>query len=199
MIRVEHISKSFGFRKIIHDVSFVVDRGEVLTITGTSGSGKSTILNIVSGLVSPDGGSIIRNSDRIGYVFQKDILIPWKSALENVLYVMKYHSSRKAAYDTAVSLLEKMGLADDMHKKPPALSGGMKKRVNIARAISLKPDILLLDEPFAYLDEKNIEDIKIIIKERVAVDSSAVILVTHDKKYATDFSGKSIELISVPG
>jgi len=196
MISLDGVSKSFRSKEIIRDISFTVNDGGILTLTGPSGCGKSTILNIVSGLITPDSGTVMRSSDRIGYAFQKDILIPWKSALENVLYVMKGHLPPDEALDTAVSLLNKLGLAEDIHKKPAIMSGGMKKRVNIARAISLKPDILLLDEPFVFLDHKNIEEIKIIIKERAAADNCAVILVTHDKKYTDSFSGNSFEISS---
>ena len=196
MIRADNISKSFGTKRVIRDISFTVEGGEVLTLAGPSGCGKSTILNIVSGLIPPDSGSAVCSSEKIGYAFQKDILIPWKSALENVLYVMKNHLSPKAAYDSAVSILEQMGLADDMYKKPAMMSGGMKKRVNIARAISVKPDILLLDEPFVYLDDKNIELVKEIIRESVTACNSAVIIVTHDMKHAGDFPGNLIDISS---
>ena len=196
MIKAEKISKSFGSKSIISDISFTVNNGEFLTITGASGCGKSTILNILSGLISPDSGSVIRTGKKTGYAFQKDILIPWKSALENILYIMKGHIPLNQAYDTAASLLEQIGLADDMHKKPYMMSGGMKKRVNIARAISIKPDILLLDEPFAFLDEKNIEEIKKIILQIQVNDDCAVILVNHDNKYADNLPGKTIEITS---
>lgn len=194
MIRAENISKSYGTKIIFHGLSFSVAKGELLTIAGPSGCGKTTVLNIISGLLRPDSGSIINGSKRTGYAFQKDILIPWKSALENVLYVMKNTHPHRVAMEKAVYILKKLGLEDDLNKKPSMMSGGIKKRVNIARAICVDPDILLLDEPFAFLDQKNIEEIISIVSDLVEAGKCSVILVNHDNKYADALPGKVIEI-----
>ena len=96
--------------------------------------------------------------------------------------------------EKAVNILKKLGLEDDMHKKPSMMSGGIKKRVNIARAICVEPEILLLDEPFAFLDQKNIIEIISIASDLVEADKCSVILVNHDNKYADDLPGKVIEI-----
>lgn len=198
MITLKNIGKSFGPYEILRDVTFSVNKGELLTLSGASGAGKTTILNIISGIVNADCGIVRCSSDRIGYAFQKDILIPWMSAIDNIVYVLKKDLSEKKAYEAAVCWLKKVGLESHMDKTPPLMSGGMKKRLNIARAMSIEPDILLLDEPFVFLNYKHIAEIKKLIHERVSSGRSAVIIVTHDTKHSDDLDGRLVEITGHP-
>ncbi len=198
MITLNNVKKSFGQHEVLRDVTFSVNKGELLTITGDSGSGKTTILNIVSGTVKPDSGTVRRSSDRIGYAFQKDILIPWMSAIDNIVYILKQTLPGKEAYETAIRWLEKMDLDSHMHKTPSSMSGGMKKRLNIARALSIEPEILLLDEPFVFLDQEHIANIKELINDMVSSGKSAVILVSHDVKHSDDIGGHIVGISGNP-
>jgi len=194
MITLKNISKSFGRHEVLRDVTFSVNRGEIITLSGASGCGKTTILNIISGIVTPDSGTVIRSSDSIGYAFQKDILIPWMSAVDNLVYILKQNQPEREAFETAVRWLKILGLEPHMHKTPSSMSGGMKKRLNIARAMAIEPDILLLDEPFVFLNHSHIINLKQIIMERVTSGRSAVILVTHEAKDSYDFGGRILEI-----
>jgi len=198
MITLKTAGKSFGPQEILRDVTFSVNKGELLALTGASGTGKTTILNIISGIINVDSGIVRRSSDRIGYAFQKDILIPWMSAIDNIVYVLKNDMPEKKAYETAVSWIKNVGMESHMDKTPQSMSGGMKKRLNIARAMSIEPDILLLDEPFIFLNYKYIVEIKKMIFDRVSSGKSAVIIVTHDTKHTDDLGGRLLEITGNP-
>lgn len=179
MIVLEGIRKTYDSHEVLADVSFSVKKGDVLCITGSSGCGKSTILKIVSGIMKPDSGIIVRDSERIGYAFQNDILIPWKSAMENMVYILKGFYPINEAMERAGYWLEELGLTAACNRQPSEMSGGMRKRLSIARAFSIDPDILLLDEPFAFQDKENIAAIKKLVLDRGKSHDRAVILATH--------------------
>ena len=198
MIVLKNVRKTFGTNEVIRDVTISVNKGELLTISGASGSGKTTILNIIAGIVQPDSGIVKCSGSRIGYAFQKDILIPWMSAVDNIVYILKNNFPEKESYDRAAFWLEKLGLIYHMHKTPASMSGGMKKRLNIARAMSIEPEVLLLDEPFAFLNHSHIVIIKNLIDEMVSSGKSAAILVSHDDKHIGDISGRTVEISGSP-
>jgi len=198
MVSLTNIKKSFGSREVLGDISFTVRKGELLVLTGASGCGKTTILNIVSGLIRPDSGSVMNSGIRTGYAFQKDILIPWMSAAENLIFILKPRMHEKEARETADLWLEKVNLYGYRNANPQSMSGGMRKRLNIARAMSIDPDILLMDEPFAYLDKENITAVKKLVDERVNSRRSAVILVSHHQKSSGDTAGRIVKISGTP-
>jgi nitrate/nitrite transport system ATP-binding protein len=165
-VEVRNVSKSFasakGARDVLSGIHFSVEEGEFISIVGCMGAGKSTFMNILSGLVKADSGSVTIGGKpvtgihpRASVVFQNYSLLPWFSALENVrLGVDAAYPDwpRKKQIEQATRFLETVGLGGALHKRPSQLSGGMRQRVAIARAFATDPEILLLDEPFSALD-----------------------------------------------
>lgn len=170
MLSFENVSVSYGKQTVLDGLSFEFEDGSFNAVLAPSGTGKTTLINTVGGLVRPASGKVISDFKRIGYVFQEPRLFPWLTALENVECVCR--DREKASY--YLSLL----LPDAAHKYPHELSGGMKQRVSIARALAYEPQLLLLDEPFKGLDEgtkqATVGTVTEFIKQRTAI------LITHD-------------------
>jgi nitrate/nitrite transport system ATP-binding protein len=159
---LDNIAKSFGPRSILHNISLSLDEGEFVSIVGASASGKTTLVKIASGLMTPDGGTVSAAGQPVdgflagaGMVFQNYSLLPWLSALENVRLAVEPAFPRWTAEQhtgQAMKYLEMVGLGKAALKTPAQLSGGMRQRVSIARAFAAEPRILFLDEPFGALD-----------------------------------------------
>lgn len=185
MLKIKKLSFSFGDNVIIKDFSCEMKRGERVNIGGPSGKGKTTLLRIISSLQKGyDGEIIFEGTARISMVFQDDVLLPWYTALENVTCVCGEEKARK--------WLSSMKLEDDLNKYPAELSGGMKRRVALARAICYGGDILILDEAFKGLDDelKN-EIIGYIIEE---YKDRLIIFTSHDKDETELFATRIIEI-----
>lgn len=187
-----------GKIEVLNDINFNLDENEIIAIVGPSGCGKSTILNLISGLIKPTSGNIISNK-KIGYMFQNDLLFSWRSVKNNVLLGLEVtHTKTKENIDYVMELLKKYNLIDFKNHFPNELSGGMKKRVSLIRTLAVKPDILLLDEPFSGLDYQTklivIDDIYRIIK----TEQKSAIIVTHDIGEAIAFSNRVIILSKRP-
>jgi NitT/TauT family transport system ATP-binding protein len=162
LVTVNHVSKQFGNGTLaVRDVNIALREGEFISLLGPSGCGKSTLLRMIAGLAVPSAGDIVwgnvgnpRAKPDLGFVFQEPTLMPWATALGNVLMPLKLRGVAKAeAEATAADTLQLVGLAGFEKSYPRELSGGMRMRVSIARALVTKPRILLMDEPFAALDE----------------------------------------------
>jgi len=145
ILKVKSVSKSYGKLKVIENVSFDLGRGKSIALLGPSGCGKTTLIRIIAGLIDDYEGTIERKVQRIGYVFQEPRLIPWRTVIENLKFV---EENEERIFKT----LEALKLRDYANFKPSKLSGGMRQRVNLARALIIEPELLLLDEPFASLD-----------------------------------------------
>ncbi len=173
MIKLENVSVAFEKKEVIKDLSYTFEDGKKYAIMGNSGVGKTTLLNVISGLLEAQSGSIIRSNDNMSFVFQEPRLFPRLSALDNVA-VVKDGSERVAG-----ELLAELGLGDSLELFPAELSGGMKQRVSIARALAYEPDILILDEPFRALDPSTRKAVAETVFDRMR--GKLVIFVTHDK------------------
>ncbi len=212
LLRVEHVQKSFGKNHVLKDISMNVNKNEVISVIGPSGSGKSTLLRSIMLLERVDAGSIYIGNDamvqngvyapeaqlrklrlRLGLVFQNFNLFPHFSVLRNLTeaQVRVAGVSPDAARETAMGLLEKMGIADKAEEYPYALSGGQCQRVAIARALAMHPDILLFDEPTSALDpELTLEVLKVI--RALAEEHMTMVIVTHEMAFARDVSDRVI-------
>lgn len=192
-LKVVNISKSYGDLKVLDGVSFEVKEGEILCIVGESGCGKTTLLKIIAGIEKADDGNISLKNGRIGFVFQDVRLLPWKTVLGNVEFVLESVGMDKSR---AVKVVKLVGLEGFEDYYPKQLSGGMQQRVGIARAIAIDPDILLMDEPFANLDA--------LTKERMQsellkiIQDKTVIFVTHDIDEAVYLADRVVVLSQRP-
>ena len=191
-----------GELQVLTNINFIMQKGEFISIVGPSGCGKTTILSLISGLIKPSAGKIVINSTSArpcGYMFQRDLLFPWKSILNNLLLGLEVQGKKtKENKDYVINLAQKYGLGKFLNSFPNQLSGGMKQRASLIRTLALKPEILLLDEPFSALDFQTrlnvCDDVYKIIKN----ENKTAILVTHDIHEAISMSDKVIVLSSRP-
>ncbi len=166
---------------MLDDLSFAVQQREVVGILGPSGTGKTTILRLIAGLIAPDTGRVTVKGARLGYVFQEPRLLPWRTVQENVRVALRASGMMpKDALHTARDWIDKVGLADFERYYPAQLSGGMQQRVALARAFAIQPDILLLDEPFSSLDAHRKTDLLDILQTMIRATSMTAVYVTHD-------------------
>ena len=191
MLKFDRVSFSYGDKKILSDFSMTLQKGEILAIMGASGFGKSTILNLVAGLRQPDSGEITCNAERISYAFQEPRLFPWMTALDNVNAIL---SAKSDTLGTAKQALKTVGLTDSALLFPSELSGGMKSRVSLARAIAYGGDLYLLDEPFAALDEETKTKIANGLRQHIKESGASAIFVTHLRSDAELFADRILEL-----
>ncbi len=211
VLEVKHLSKSFDNTEVLKDISFEVNKGQVVAIIGPSGSGKSTLLRCINQLEKADGGEInvcgmkmlVPNKKggtsyapskilrqirlKIGLVFQSFNLFPHMNVLRNITEapVCVLKKDKAEARKTATELLEKMGLSDKAKSYPCELSGGQQQRVSIARALALNPEILFFDEPTSALDPELTGEILKVIKE-LAEEKMTMVIVTHEMDFARD-------------
>ena len=207
-----------GETKALSDINFKVNQGDFIAIVGPSGCGKTTILNMVAGILKPTNGKItllneelykdnakkLNHNKNIGYMFQRDHLFEWRSIWKNVTLGLELNKKLSKEYlenqkNYVDSLLDKYGLKDFKNKKPRELSGGMRQRVALIRTLCLRPELLILDEPFSALDYQTRlavqDDVASIIKK----EKKTAILVTHDLMEAITMSDRIIVLSARPG
>jgi NitT/TauT family transport system ATP-binding protein len=204
LVSVAAVQKTYFTRQApvqaVASASVNVARGEFVSLLGPSGCGKSTLLMMIAGLEQPTGGSIllggaeIRKPRRdIGIIFQDATLLPWKSALENVLFPVRILKLPIEPYrQRAKELLAMVGLSDFENKKPSQLSGGMRQRVAICRALIHDPDILLMDEPFSALDAITRDQMNVALSEILETYRKTVIFVTHSIREAAFLSDRVV-------
>lgn len=200
IISAENICKSFGDLKVLSDVNFTAEKGEVVSIVGASGAGKTTFLQILGTLLRPDGGTLqvagvsAEGSEKqladfrchhLGFVFQSHHLLPEFTALENVCIPLLIAGKREgAARKRASQLLDRVGLSARFEHKPSELSGGEQQRVAIARALANSPEVLLADEPTGNLDSATKEEIHSLLFTLRQDLGQTIIIVTHDPALA---------------
>ena len=184
--------------KVLNDLSFMIKEGNINVLIGPSGCGKSTILNLVANIIKPTHGTIIKHNN-IGYMFQKDNLLEWLTILDNVLIGLKIQ--KKITNDNinyAKELLIKYGLKDFIDSYPSKLSGGMRQRVALIRAIILNPKMLLLDEPFSALDSQTRIEVSNDIYKILKDLKITTIMVTHDISEAISLADNILILSDRP-
>jgi NitT/TauT family transport system ATP-binding protein len=194
----------------LHDISFEMGDGEFVSVIGPSGCGKSTLLRLVAGLIEPSAGTITiageppglaRARRELGFVFQEPTLLPWRTALENVTLLLEVARRGTAAErrQRGLELLELVGLRDFADARPAKLSGGMQRRVGIARALALDPRILLLDEPFGALDEITRQRMNMELLNIWTQRATTALLVTHNVGEAVFLSDRVLVMATGPG
>lgn len=171
-VSFEKVSKSFGEKSVLKELSFSIEKGQVVCIMGPSGCGKTTVVNLLLGLIKPDSG-IINTPEIVSVVFQEDRLFEEFSALSNVAAVVPKTESK----DKCVAILEAMGLGNELKTPVAKLSGGMQRRVAIARALVTEADFFILDEPFKGLDENTKDDVIEFVREYLR--GKTILLITH--------------------
>ncbi len=208
MLKVKNLNKSFGENKVLNNINFEVNTGEVCVLLGKSGAGKTTILRCINGLETFDDGEIIvdnyvmkdkshisKNRDKIGMVFQNFNLFPHMSVLENIISapINVLRKSKEDAIKQAKDILKMVDLEDKVDAYPYELSGGQCQRVAIARACALTPKVLCFDEPTSALDVDSIEKVSKIIRNLKA-KGMAILIITHDIGFANDINDKIIKI-----
>ena len=199
MIKIKNLEKTYGDLKVLKGISTDIKEGEVISIIGPSGSGKSTFLRCINRLEEPTNGEIDiegenivspkvdinKIREKVGMVFQHFNLFPHKTVLENITIgpVKLKKTSQEEAEKIAISLLDKVGLADKKDVYPNKLSGGQKQRVAIARALAMNPKIILFDEPTSALDPEMIGEVLEVMKD-LAREGMTMIVVTHEMGFA---------------
>jgi NitT/TauT family transport system ATP-binding protein len=211
LLDVEHISKSYasagGAVEAVDDVSFSVDPGEFVSIIGPSGCGKSTLFNIIGGLigdysgrVAVAGATVSGTHAAIGMVFQEESTFPWRTVVDNVAFPLELTGmGRRERLERAESFVALVGLHGFGHRYPAELSGGMRQRVAIARTLASKPRILLMDEPFAALDEQT----RLLLGDKVLQIQQQLrqttLLITHNLTEAVQLSDRALVMTYRPG
>ena len=203
MIRIEALSKCYGEHSVLENISVDIGKGEVISIIGPSGCGKSTFIRCLNLMEQPSGGQIridgedimAKGSDvsmlrrKMGMVFQSFNLFSHLMIIENVMLgpVELLKIDRQTAYDEGMKLLETVGLAGKAFAYPDELSGGQKQRAAIARALAMKPEILLMDEPTSALDPKMVSEVLAVIR-KLAQEGMTMMIVTHEMNFARNIS-----------
>ncbi len=204
-LQVKNLNKKFFSETdetvAIEDVSFCINKGDFVSILGPSGCGKTTLLSILSELLPASSGEIIINGDNqsIGYMFQKDTLFSWRTILENCVLPLEIAKLNTPEYRSNVDkLLQDFGLWEFKDRYPKELSGGMRQRVALIRSLAIKPDLLLLDEPFSALDYQTKLKLSQEIWDSIKRLHKTIILVTHNIQEAISLSDKVIILGNRP-
>jgi NitT/TauT family transport system ATP-binding protein len=194
LVQVKNLYKSFGDNKVLVNLNLNFEKNKITVVTGPSGCGKTTLLNIISGIEKPDSGEVILKDHSISFIFQEDRLIPDLTVYKNIEFVLKSTLTEQESKPIIEKYLALVKLTEAKDKYPDQLSGGMKRRVAVARAFAYRSDLLIMDEPFKGLDEKLKKEIMDEFLRIYNLDKRTVILVTHDKDEAMFLGDAIIDL-----
>jgi len=193
-VQVKNLNKSYGDNKVLINLNLNFEKNKITVVTGPSGCGKTTLLNIISGIDKPDSGEVILKDHSISFIFQEDRLIPDLTVYKNIEFVLKSTLTVLESKPIIEKYLDLVKLTEAKDKYPEQLSGGMKRRVAVARAFAYQSDLLIMDEPFKGLDEKLKKEIIDEFLRIYNLDKRTVILVTHDMDEAMFLGDAIIDL-----
>jgi NitT/TauT family transport system ATP-binding protein len=199
-IELQNIGLDFGDRAIFKDINLNIEANEFISILGKSGTGKTTLIRMIAGLLEPTSGCVLVNGEAVTgphkemtYVFQKPVLLEWRNLLENILLPIELQ--RKVSHEDIVKakeVLKLVHLENDQEKYPHECSGGMLSRASLARALYTNPKILLMDEPFAALDSITKEQLQLELTRIISIYHSTIIFITHDIQEAVFLSDRVV-------
>ena len=199
ILEIKNLYKNYQTKKeeisVLQNINLKVKKNDFIGIVGPSGVGKSSLLSIIAGLEKPSKGEVIKNNITISYMLQEDGLMSFLNILDNCLLGLRINKKiNKLSKNEVIELLTKYGLKDYIYSYPNDLSGGQRQRVNLIRSLALKPDLILLDEPFSKLDYKIKNEISIDVRDILKKENKSLIMVTHDIEEALNICDKIIVL-----
>ena len=194
MLNITDLHFSYGKKEVLQNLNLSLQSGEILAVMGPSGCGKSTLLQLIAGALKPNGGAIQCTAKRISYAFQEPRLFPWLTVKENLAAVLNEKEDKEQKEEKILWALRTVELQDCTELYPDELSGGMKSRVSLARALVYNGDLLLLDEPFSALDEALRLRLCDALKEQIKSRGASAILVTHNTEDAERMADHILEL-----
>ena len=192
MLNIRDLSFSYGQKAVLEHFSLSIDKGEIVAVMGPSGCGKSTLLNLIANLKKPTEGDLECHAERISYAFQEPRLFPWLTVEENLLAVLPTRDT--TSQERVERALSAVSLSDAKGLYPHELSGGMKSRVSLARALVFDGELFLLDEPFSALDEALRQSLASALRQEFKARGATVILVTHNHGEATAMADRTVIL-----
>jgi NitT/TauT family transport system ATP-binding protein len=206
-LQVKDLHKSFGDLQVLRDMNFTVAENELVAIVGPSGCGKTTLLRTIAGIETPDSGAVIIDGKPIkgpgadrGFVFQQDSLLPWRTIWKNLVFGLEVNGRLNAANIAAAKkLLQLVGLSGFEQFYPNQISGGMRQRVNLARALALNPEVLIMDEPFSALDAQTREMMQLELLRIWQQGRKTVLFITHQIDEAVFLADRIVVLGRRPG
>jgi NitT/TauT family transport system ATP-binding protein len=207
-IRFDRVSVQFGNLKVVDDVSYVIRDREFVSVIGPSGCGKTTMMNMVAGFMQPSAGQVLLDGTPIagpgpdrGVIFQEYGVFPWLTVKDNIVFGLKLDANRASAAEQesiCARYMTLMGLADFADAWPKTLSGGMRQRLALARAYAVKPEFLLMDEPFGALDAQTRSAMQDLLLDVLAAEEKTVMLITHSVEEAVYLSSRIIVMTARP-
>lgn len=200
-LKAEHLNHSFGPSEILRDINFTLNQGDVISVVGPSGGGKTTLLHLCAGFLDVEEGKVTNTFESHAFAFQETRLLPWQTTLDNIAFGLKARGvNKQQRYQQASEIAFQFGLEkDDLTKLPKDLSGGMRQRVSFARALVIEPQLLFLDEPFSALDIGLKQELQQILIDLIKAGKLSVFFITHDLMEAVRLSNHIIVLDVDPG
>jgi NitT/TauT family transport system ATP-binding protein len=200
VLHLRNVTHRYGTREVLRDINLSVTPGQVLALTGPSGCGKTTLLHLVAGLRAPSAGQVDNRFGGSAYVFQDPRLLPWQTALDNLAFGLKAQGvPKRERRERARTLSAQLGLEGTLDRYPYQLSGGMRQRVALGRALLLEPELLLLDEPFSDLDIGLKRELQGLLQRLLEKHGIAAIFVSHDLSEAVGSADQLVVMAPSPG